>query len=418
MVDAVRTLTRQQLTRFLLEHQAVRTFERMQEMVVDLMPGEIDDLEALVSTSDARIAEAIAASNRLSEAIEALLAQPAVREVAAEADPAPLAAPLVPAGADDLAPPPLQLTAGVLTSVLGSALGANPTATVGPTATNGTATTYIRSDGAPAIDLTATYPWTGQHTFGLAGSINTPSVLLTSTQPVLGWDETDQASGEQRWVMVPVAKVLQRRSVDAGGSSIIWESVTRGTGNAISNIAWGDTTNNNTYSFSSTGNAAFTGPISTPRIVVNGATVATNGMYLPAANTVGLSANSTLSAQLTSTTFQALLQFILSGDISPAQLTANTDDWNPTGLSTASVIRVSTDASRNLTGIQGGADGRVLILINVGTQPLVLVHDSTSTAANRFFLASSTNTTVQSNGACILWYDSTSSRWRQITRIA
>ena len=37
--------------------------------------------------------------------------------------------------------------------------------------------------------------------------------------------------------------------------------------------------------------------------------------------------------------------------ISPSQLTANTDDWAPSGLSGADIIRASTDASRNLTGI-------------------------------------------------------------------
>lgn len=46
-------------------------------------------------------------------------------------------------------------------------LGANPSAKVGPAATNGSATTYLRSDAAPAIDLTANYTWTGTHTFDL-----------------------------------------------------------------------------------------------------------------------------------------------------------------------------------------------------------------------------------------------------------
>lgn len=44
-------------------------------------------------------------------------------------------------------------------------LGGTPTATVGPTATAGTASTYVRTDGAPAICLTCTYTWTGPHTF-------------------------------------------------------------------------------------------------------------------------------------------------------------------------------------------------------------------------------------------------------------
>jgi hypothetical protein len=43
--------------------------------------------------------------------------------------------------------------------------GGNPTATVGTAAVNGSATTWMRSDGAPAIDLTMAPTWTGQHAF-------------------------------------------------------------------------------------------------------------------------------------------------------------------------------------------------------------------------------------------------------------
>jgi hypothetical protein len=45
--------------------------------------------------------------------------------------------------------------------------------------------------------------------------------------------------------------------------------------------------------------------------------------------------------------------FGLSGDISPAQITANQNDYNPTSLSTSSVLRLNTDASRNITGLAG-----------------------------------------------------------------
>ena len=38
--------------------------------------------------------------------------------------------------------------------------GANPAGTVGPTATNGVATTFMRSDAAPALDLTTPYSFT------------------------------------------------------------------------------------------------------------------------------------------------------------------------------------------------------------------------------------------------------------------
>src|ERR1700691_4835047 len=43
---------------------------------------------------------------------------------------------------------------------------ANPTGTVGLTAVNGSATTCIRSDGAPALSQSIAPTWTGQHIFG------------------------------------------------------------------------------------------------------------------------------------------------------------------------------------------------------------------------------------------------------------
>lgn len=43
--------------------------------------------------------------------------------------------------------------------------GANPTAKVGLAAVNGSAMTFMRSDGAPPIDQAVAPTWTGQHTF-------------------------------------------------------------------------------------------------------------------------------------------------------------------------------------------------------------------------------------------------------------
>ena len=48
---------------------------------------------------------------------------------------------------------------------LPSALFANPTATAGLSAINGTATTAMRSDAAPALSQAITPTWTGTHTF-------------------------------------------------------------------------------------------------------------------------------------------------------------------------------------------------------------------------------------------------------------
>lgn len=107
-------------------------------------------------------------------------------------------------------------------------------------------------------------------------------------------------------------------------------------------------------------------------------------------------------------------QLRLTGEITPAQITGNTDNYAPTGLAGATVIRFSTDATRNITGLTGGAAGRVVVLLNVGTQTATLIHDATSTAANRFLLANNANKNVVVGGSFVFWYDTTSSRWRHI----
>ena len=107
--------------------------------------------------------------------------------------------------------------------------------------------------------------------------------------------------------------------------------------------------------------------------------------------------------------------FSLSGDISPAQITADTHNYDPAGLSDASRIRVFTDASRNLTGIvpKSPDDGRILIVCNIGSNDLVLVAQSaSSTDVNRFGMSGSI--TLVDGDAVTLQYDTTSNRWRVI----
>jgi hypothetical protein len=103
--------------------------------------------------------------------------------------------------------------------------------------------------------------------------------------------------------------------------------------------------------------------------------------------------------------------FAMSGDITPSQITSNQNDYNPTGLSTASVLRLSTDASRDITGLQGGADGRFIIIDNVGSNLIVLKDEgSGSSAANRFALV--VDQYVNPDQLIVLKYDATTSRWR------
>lgn len=60
----------------------------------------------------------------------------------------------------------------------GGGTAANPSASLGLSAVNGSATTYMRSDAAPALDVTISPTWSGNHTF--ANSVVVSNGTLTS----------------------------------------------------------------------------------------------------------------------------------------------------------------------------------------------------------------------------------------------
>lgn len=102
---------------------------------------------------------------------------------------------------------------------------------------------------------------------------------------------------------------------------------------------------------------------------------------------------------------------LLTGAISPAQITSNQNDYAPSGFASASVLRLSTDAPRNLTGLAGGEAGRLVFVQNVGSSSAVLKNENTSSAAaNRFALGA--DVTLASSQGVPLVYDGVASRWR------
>lgn len=100
----------------------------------------------------------------------------------------------------------------------------------------------------------------------------------------------------------------------------------------------------------------------------------------------------------------------LSGVIAPAQLTADQNDFSPAGLSGAAVLQLSSGAARIVTGLAGGAEGRIVSVINVGSQTITLNSESASSgAANRFSF--SANLRMAGKQSLLLRYDGTAQRW-------
>jgi hypothetical protein len=101
--------------------------------------------------------------------------------------------------------------------------------------------------------------------------------------------------------------------------------------------------------------------------------------------------------------------------ITPAQITADQNDYAPANAINARTWRVSSDASRTITGITAGFSGQTVVLINVGAQDIVLANQSgSSVAANRLITGTGGNVTMQTLESAILWYDSVDSRWRRV----
>lgn len=103
-----------------------------------------------------------------------------------------------------------------------------------------------------------------------------------------------------------------------------------------------------------------------------------------------------------------------TGDLTPAQINANQNDYAPTGHADAFTFRLSSDAIRTITGLAGGAAGRIIEIANVGANAIQLTHeDAGSAAGNRFVLNSGQAPLTLSAGEAMMFkYDGTLLRWR------
>jgi len=94
---------------------------------------------------------------------------------------------------------------------------------------------------------------------------------------------------------------------------------------------------------------------------------------------------------------------------SPAQITATQNDYNP---GNKIVSRLSSDATRSITGIAGGATYQVRVLVNIGSFDITLAHEGASSAANRIATVTGSDLTLGPAKLALLVYDATSTRWR------
>lgn len=117
---------------------------------------------------------------------------------------------------------------------------ANPTASVGLSAVNGSAATFMRSDAAPALSQSIAPTWTGQHLF--TNGSNNGSLVAQGSRGIIGFFENDATADNGKWRINTDAESLRLELLnDALNSSAIMMQFDR-TGNTRDNISFTATT--------------------------------------------------------------------------------------------------------------------------------------------------------------------------------
>lgn len=150
---------------------------------------------------------------------------------------------------------------------------------------------------------------------------------------------------------------------------------------------------------------AFSSGVYTP---ASGATSATGGQTIASATWNGINTDYT-------TALNQLGQNYAIYTVTVPSITVSKDNFNPTGVDVATVLRLSSDASRTISGIAAQTPGKRLFLLNVGAQDIVLSNsNASSSAANRFDIAA--DITITTKKCALIYYDGTDSNWKALSR--
>lgn len=132
---------------------------------------------------------------------------------------------------------------------------------------------------------------------------------------------------------------------------------------------------------------------------------------------IELDSNCDATVNNTPVAFQApTFEPLDGGGISPAQIVANQNDYNPSGLISARSLFINSDAARNITGVLApDLPGKRITITNVGNFTITLKqNDVGSIAANRFLLKGGVDAALASDSGITLVYGNNA--WREVVR--
>lgn len=331
-------------------------------------------------------------------------------------------------------------------------LFANPTASVGLTAVNGSASTAMRSDAAPALDQGITPTWTGTHTFSnsvvgasfrpTSSSAPTVGMYLPAATSLgftgvnFGFNNASPATFNQNQVggvVIGDGTSSPGLTIFSSTTGLCAVSFARGTSGAQqydgsfeydqgARALFLRAASVRYLSVNQNGNGNVRLPLDNQQLefgIGRDLQVYHDGTDSVLRNDTGLMkfmSGGTVQVQYDTTYFDQRTQVRKSGTLTPPQITANQNDYAPapgTGVAfnVAYRLRINSDAARDITGLTGGADGRELFITNTGSFAITLKNASgSSTAANRFEMGA--DVILGSNVSVLIQYDGTSSRWR------
>ena len=99
--------------------------------------------------------------------------------------------------------------------------------------------------------------------------------------------------------------------------------------------------------------------------------------------------------------------------LTPPLFAVNQSNYNPVGLQSATLLRISATSPSSVTGLiePTAPVWKFLWVVNIGVSNITLTNlDGTSGANNQFAIGS--NIVLQSNKGVFLLYDQTSKKWR------
>lgn len=252
-----------------------------------------------------------------------------------------------------------------------ASLGANPAASIGLSAVNGSASTYLRSDGAPALSQAIVPTWTGIHTWSSPAATFSVPVIFTGTTTagnVVAWNST----GSNAFIGIESST----GGAESVGSSAY--SLNLGTSNATS--LWLSTNGIARIGTTSAGNVTINAPGSGQALTVTGSGATTSAVTINTPTAGIYSITHSAAAATTDYSVDRWIGSVVTGYVGIGNsATSNAAFANSlaVGTQTAHTLNLNTN---DLARVAIGASGNVLINVPSSGDTLTVAPSVTSGA--------------------------------------